>query len=149
MLPSFAAWPRLVIARCTLLQSVPNAGAASLLRADASGPHFALLRSAIQSVWGAELPVVPYLMSGGTDSKHYRHLTNSTLRFCPYSQNAAKDDAHRVHGTNERLSVEDFGRALCTYRAGLRLAGAARAAEAWGDGSHASRMPGPQLVAAA
>jgi carboxypeptidase PM20D1 len=94
-----------------------------LLLADASGPAFALLRSAIQSVWGSELPVVPYLMSGGTDSKHYGHLTNATLRFCPYTQNAAKDDAHRVHGTNERLSVEDFGRVLCTYRAGLQLAG--------------------------
>jgi hypothetical protein len=92
-------------------------------------------------------------MSGGTDSKHYRHLTNATLRFCPYSQNAAKDDAHRVHGTNERLSVDDFGRALCTYRAGLRLAGAARAGEAWDNsqGDHVAR-PGvhrQQLVAVA
>uniref|UniRef100_A0A383W7F7 Peptidase M20 dimerisation domain-containing protein n=1 Tax=Tetradesmus obliquus TaxID=3088 RepID=A0A383W7F7_TETOB len=116
---------------------------------DASGPQFALLRAAIQSVWGTDLPVVPYLMSGGTDSKHYRHLTNSTLRFCPYSQNAAADDAHRVHGTNERLSVEDFGRALCTYRAGLRLAGAARPGEA-GDRSRAAgtgRLPVQQLVA--
>jgi carboxypeptidase PM20D1 len=114
-----------------------------LLHADASGLQFALLRSAIQSVWGAELPVVPYLMSGGTDSKHYCHLTNATLRFCPYSQNAAKDDAHRVHGTNERLSVEDFGRALCTYRAGLRLAGAVRSGEGGSRGSQAGtgRLP--------
>jgi hypothetical protein len=135
-----------------LLQVVPTAAAAAaafLLHADASGPAFALLRSAIQSVWGSELPVVPYLMSGGTDSKHYRHLTNATLRFCPYSQNAAKDDAHRVHGTNERLSVDDFGRALCTYRAGLRLAGAARAGEAGDEGSHAPRMHMQPSVAVA
>lgn len=66
-------------------------------------------------------------MSGGTDSKHYSHLTSAILRFCPYA--LGNEDVHRVHGTNERLSIEDFGRLLCTYKAGLQLAAARRPGE--------------------
>eukprot|EP00878_Enallax_costatus_P031865 GHUV01034921.1.p1 GENE.GHUV01034921.1~~GHUV01034921.1.p1 ORF type:complete len:184 (+),score=4.60 GHUV01034921.1:590-1141(+) len=90
-------------------------------------PQFNIVKSAIQQVWGADLPVLPYLMSGGTDSKHYSHLTKAILRFCPYA--LGNEDVHRVHGTNERISVEDFGRLLCTYKAGLQLAAARRPGE--------------------
>lgn len=106
-----------------------------------TGPHFSLLKSAIQQVWGSDLPVLPNLMSGGTDSKHYSELTTAILRFCPVSYN--QGDEHRVHGTNERISVEDFGKLLCTYKAGLKLAAAERAGEERGGGLMGT---GPGLV---
>lgn len=84
-------------------------------------------------------------MSGGTDSKHYSHLTNTILRFCPYA--LGNDDVHRVHGTNERISVEDFGRLLCTYRAGLQLAAVARQGEARDVGAQAVVASMPDVAA--
>lgn len=100
--------------------------------ADSTGPAFKLITQAIQEGWkfskaagakleGTGVPVLPYLMPGGTDSKHYQNLTDTILRFCPFS--VTPEDLATVHGTNEKIHVTDYGRALCTYRAGLRLAG--------------------------
>jgi carboxypeptidase PM20D1 len=98
---------------------------------DARSEGFQVLKAAIQAVWrlqdGASgsrpVPVLPYLMPGGTDSKHYTRLgaARSILRFSPLF--LAPEDLSLVHGTNERIAVDDFVRLLCTYKAGLRLAG--------------------------
>jgi hypothetical protein len=69
------------------------------------------------------LPVIPYLLCGGTDSKWYANLTSNIVRFAPFSVNRRAGDLKRVHGTDERLSVGDFGRMLCTFTAGMRMAG--------------------------
>lgn len=100
--------------------------------ANSSGPAFKLLSQAIQEGWkfsaaagqgleGQGVPVLPYLMPGGTDSKHYQNLTDTILRFCPFS--VTPEELDTVHATNEKIRVADYARALCTYRAGLRLAG--------------------------
>ena len=99
---------------------------------DCQGPAFRMITAAIQEGWkfseaagkqleGSGVPVLPYLMPGGTDSKHYQNLTDSIVRFCPYS--VSPQELQGVHGTNERIAVPDFLRLLCTSRAGLRLAG--------------------------
>jgi carboxypeptidase PM20D1 len=100
---------------------------------DSTGPAFKLITAAVQEGWkyseatgvqneGRGVPVLPYLLPGGTDSKHYQNLTRTIMRFCPFS--LTREGLRGVHGTNERISVADFVRLLCTYRAGLRLAGA-------------------------
>ncbi|KIY95698.1 hypothetical protein MNEG_12264 [Monoraphidium neglectum] len=70
---------------------------------------------------------------GGTDSSAYAAINHQrgTLRFVP--RRATVQDAHRAHGTNERLAVTDFKGALCTYRRGLQLFG--RLGELEGRGS--------------
>jgi hypothetical protein len=69
------------------------------------------------------LPVIPYLLCGGTDSKWYANLTSNIVRFAPFSANRRAGGLKRVHGTDERLSVGDFGHMLCTVRAGMWMAG--------------------------
>jgi acetylornithine deacetylase/succinyl-diaminopimelate desuccinylase-like protein len=70
-----------------------------------------------------QLPVIPYLLCGGTDSKWYANLTRNIVRFAPFSVNRRAGDLKRVHGTDERLSVGDFVRMLCTFKAGMKMAG--------------------------
>jgi carboxypeptidase PM20D1 len=56
-------------------------------------------------------------MSGGTDSKHYGDLAlKGVLRFVPYQVNKRAGDLDRIHGTNERVRVEDYLKGICTYR---------------------------------
>lgn len=50
--------------------------------------------------------VVPMLVVGTTDSPHYRALTTHAFRHSPFVYSA--DDIKRLHGTNERLRVEDY-----------------------------------------
>lgn len=50
--------------------------------------------------------VAPYLVVGATDSRHFTSITNSIYRFSPFKMDVA--DMERIHGTNERVSVESY-----------------------------------------
>lgn len=56
---------------------------------------------------------VPYLVVGGTDSRHYLPLTDNVFRFIPIHM--GPDDTPRFHGTNERVSVANMGEAVAFY----------------------------------
>ena len=55
----------------------------------------------------------PYLVVGGTDSRHYLPITDNVFRFIPIRM--GPDDMARFHGTNERVSVENMGEAVAFY----------------------------------
>eukprot|EP00003_Mantamonas_plastica_P008315 TRINITY_DN1722_c0_g1_i5.p1 TRINITY_DN1722_c0_g1~~TRINITY_DN1722_c0_g1_i5.p1 ORF type:complete len:290 (+),score=85.63 TRINITY_DN1722_c0_g1_i5:62-871(+) len=57
--------------------------------------------------------VAPYLVVGGTDSKHYEPLTKNIYRFTPavLNDNALK----KIHGIDEQLSVDDIERGVSFY----------------------------------
>jgi carboxypeptidase PM20D1 len=57
--------------------------------------------------------VAPYLVVGGTDSQHYHHLTEDVYRFMPFR--LTRDDLKGIHGTNERVSVDAFVKAVDFY----------------------------------
>ncbi|GMH42888.1 hypothetical protein BSKO_10807 [Bryopsis sp. KO-2023] len=84
-----------------------------------SSTEFLLLKKTIQEtvVVEGQVPVVaPYLLVGGTDSKHYQDVTvGGTLRFLPYPLNFKKKELGMMHGTNERLGTEIFLTAICFY----------------------------------
>jgi carboxypeptidase PM20D1 len=78
----------------------------------ADSEHFALLAHAIREVFPGTV-VAPYLVLGGTDSRHFQGLTEDIYRFMPFC--LSQDDLKRIHGTNERVSVEAFVRAVDFY----------------------------------
>ena len=55
----------------------------------------------------------PYLVVGGTDSRHYLPITDSVFRFIPIHM--GPDDMARFHGTNERVPVANMGEAVAFY----------------------------------
>ncbi len=70
----------------------------------------------ITRVIGESFPGVisaPYLVVGGTDSRHYLPITENVFRFIPIRM--APEDMARFHGTNERVSVENMGEAVAFY----------------------------------
>ena len=50
--------------------------------------------------------VAPALVLGGTDSKHYVDVAAHSFRFVPLR--LAPEDLKRVHGTDERVSIDDY-----------------------------------------
>jgi carboxypeptidase PM20D1 len=72
---------------------------------------YAYVANAIRDTFG--VPVAPELMTGATDSRHYLPLADAVLRFRPF--HADPDDLVRVHGTNERVAVDDLGAAVDFY----------------------------------
>ena len=57
--------------------------------------------------------VAPNLVVGATDARYYRNLTTNLFRFMPVRM--TDDDLKRYHGTNERISVEDFKNVVRFY----------------------------------
>ena len=49
---------------------------------------------------------VPYLMSGGTDSRKYYNVCNNIYRFAAVMM--SKEDNESVHSVNEKITVENF-----------------------------------------
>jgi carboxypeptidase PM20D1 len=63
---------------------------------------------------------VPFLMIGGTDTRHYEGLTRNVYRFNPIV--ATTELISGAHGTNERVRAEDFVRAARFYAQLIRNA---------------------------
>lgn len=58
--------------------------------------------------------VAPYLVVVVTDSRYYANLSRAVFRFLPLR--LAPEDLARMHGTDERLSITEYGNAIRFYR---------------------------------
>jgi carboxypeptidase PM20D1 len=75
--------------------------------ADYGAPEFKVLEKTIGQLFPGAVPV-PFLMIGGTDTRHYEALTRNVYRFNPFV--ATTELISGAHGTNERLRADDFAR---------------------------------------
>ena len=80
---------------------------------------FHLLQTTLAQVFPGTL-TAPNLLSGGTDTKHYQKLTSTVFRFIPVKIHA--EDLARVHGTDERVGVENYAGAVRFYAQFVRNA---------------------------
>ncbi len=79
---------------------------------DIEAQPYRILRASIRQVFPKAI-VAPALMVGATDARHYAHLTNNVYRFSPLR--ADESDLDRVHGTNERLSIDNYAEMIQFY----------------------------------
>ncbi|MBX7219752.1 MAG: M20 family peptidase [Blastocatellia bacterium] len=73
---------------------------------------FRQIERSIRQIFPTAL-VSPGLVVGATDSKHFAKISDGTYRFLPVVATAA--DLPRFHGTNERISVTNFGQVVRFY----------------------------------
>jgi len=59
--------------------------------------------------------VAPGMSVGATDARRYAGLSDSIYRFSPLRLHKETGDTGRIHGTNERVSVENYGEAVRFY----------------------------------
>ncbi len=82
-------------------------------RSDIDGEAFALVRRVLNSVY-PDAVVAPYLVIGGTDVRYYQPLTEQgAFRFLPVR--LSPNDRARMHGTDERIAIEDLRSAVQFY----------------------------------
>jgi carboxypeptidase PM20D1 len=85
----------------------------------ATSEAFGLIaRTARQAAPGEGLVVAPYLVIGATDSRHFAPLADDVYRFV--GAKIVKADLARVHGTDERIAVGEYARAIRFYARLLR-----------------------------
>jgi carboxypeptidase PM20D1 len=72
-----------------------------------------LIDGTIRQALGGALEVAPYLSVGATDARYYTRLTPRVYRFLP--ERLAAGDLARVHGTNERIAVDNYAEMIRFY----------------------------------
>jgi carboxypeptidase PM20D1 len=77
------------------------------------GAAFEMLRRTILQVQPDAL-VAPYLLMAATDARHYTGIADNVYRFLPLR--VTPDDVHRVHGTDERIQIDDYARVVRFFR---------------------------------
>ncbi len=82
-------------------------------------PGFAWIAQSIRQVYSEAL-VAPSLVLGGTDARHYAGLSENIYRFVP--MRLTRSDIARIHGVDERISIEDYGRVVQFYAQLIRNA---------------------------
>jgi len=96
----------------------PSSRSASPI-SDPESPSFNVVAAAIRQVF-PDAVVAPALVLGGTDSRHFVGIADAVYRFVPLRFQPG-DDA-RIHGTNERVSVENVTEMVRFYRALIQAA---------------------------
>jgi len=79
---------------------------------DTASFGFRLLHRSIKSCF-PDVVVSPYLVLGATDGRYYSQVCSSVYRFAPVR--LTNEDLKRPHGTNERISTEDFKNVVRFY----------------------------------
>lgn len=101
-----------------MIRPLPNRNPPSPV-SDVAHPAFRKLEQAIRQVSPEEnLIVAPYLLIAQTDSRHFAGISEAVFRYV-----GAKIDQHDLagfHGSDERLGVESYVRAIRTYAQYLR-----------------------------
>ena len=66
----------------------------------------------------SDLVVAPYVTNGATDARHYAALTPNLYRFGPFK--LRPDELDGLHGSNERLALDEYLRGVRFYHVLLR-----------------------------
>jgi carboxypeptidase PM20D1 len=77
--------------------------------ADVDGPGYVLIREASREVL-PDVVVVPSLMPGATDTRHYARIAEDVYRFVPVHVDPELMEG--FHGRDERIAIEDLDAAL-------------------------------------
>lgn len=72
---------------------------------EAGAPTYGIIEGLVKKMDGSAV-VMPYLVTGGTDSREYQHVTNEIYRMYPFM--LTKDEIAAMHSTNERISAKSY-----------------------------------------
>lgn len=81
-------------------------------RSARDGAGFQAMAAATAAIYGG-VPVAPSLVIAATDSRNYVNVADDLYRFTPFILEA--DDLGRIHGTDERIDIDDLVRAAAWY----------------------------------
>ncbi len=82
-------------------------------RSSSGARAFVLVARTVREIFPGAV-VAPSLVLGSTDSRHYAPISDDVYRFLPVW--LTPEDLGRIHGTNERVSVEALAQCVRFYR---------------------------------
>jgi carboxypeptidase PM20D1 len=83
-----------------------------------TGPGWKEMAEALDAVYPG-IPIMVFIMVATTDSRHYQNLADGIFRFSPHR--LTPQEMGRVHGHDERVSLENLRRGVEFYERLFRL----------------------------
>lgn len=85
---------------------------------DLNGPQFNMTKKAIAKVF-PDVACVPYIVTGGTDSRFYDKYVDACVRFEPI--NSSREQLGAMHGIDENIDINTLPPAVDYYKEIIRL----------------------------
>jgi carboxypeptidase PM20D1 len=79
---------------------------------DVQSPAYSLIARTIRETM-PDVMVAPYVLMAATDSRHFANVSPNVFRFTPVRLD--KEDLTRIHGTNERVGVDNMAELVAFY----------------------------------
>jgi carboxypeptidase PM20D1 len=79
---------------------------------DTKSATFIAIQNSISELYPGTT-IAPYLVIGGTDARSYNGVAENSYRFLPI--HLTSEDLRRMHGLNERISVDQFAQSIKFY----------------------------------
>lgn len=80
---------------------------------DYKGEEFGYLKKCLNECY-PDAGVIPYLMTGGTDCRHYEDVADNCLRFCPIKM--SNEQLAAMHAANESIGVKEVADCVKFYK---------------------------------
>ncbi len=87
---------------------------------DVDAPGYRIIAESIRAAFGNDVVVAPSATTGGTDVRHYEKVSENQYRFAPVFLEKETEDTARIHGVDERISIENWNDAILFYGEFLR-----------------------------
>jgi carboxypeptidase PM20D1 len=105
-----------------IVEPLDSVGADPSPVSDVNSTAYTLISETIRGMTpGEQVPVLPYLVMGGTDAKYWGAHTDRAFRFLAVP--LGEGDLARVHGVNERVAVADYATSVNFFARLLRGVG--------------------------
>lgn len=79
---------------------------------DWNSEGYAVIARSTREVYG-EVVITPGLMIAGSDTRHYGKVADNSFRYNPFV--VTSEDLTGFHGTNEKITVDNFAQGIRTY----------------------------------
>ena len=80
---------------------------------DYNGKAFKVLEEVLHKNF-PDVIVAPFLLTAGTDARHFTQIADSILRFAPIDLD--KKQFASIHAANEHIKVKNIGECVCFYK---------------------------------
>lgn len=85
---------------------------------DLNGEPYKIVTEAIQDIW-PEIGIMPYVVTGGTDSRFYDPVCDACIRFGPI--NLTKQQMGSMHAIDENIDIDTLPKAVDYYKKVIKL----------------------------
>lgn len=80
---------------------------------DIQGDAYKLISKVTKETYG-DVVISPFIMLGGTDSRHFTKISDNVIRFSPMI--VSGEDRKGIHGLDEKIKVEALGKMVEFYK---------------------------------